>query len=177
MKSRKTRISLFEFLETGRFGPFTPRRDCSPEEVIAEFGKPDRIEVCATGRAGEHYRAGDPGCFPVIVSYGVVEFHFDSPSTMYALFSDTFFSGLPVGGPLKLTDAALLRYGRTMEDFMALAKARGLAIPSSQPHCPPHAWKVMTGGGIELHFEHDDPEAAGSRPTLRAFSWSHPFVA
>ncbi len=177
MKSRKPRISLFEFLKTGRFGPFTPRRDCSPEQVIAEFGQPDRIEVCATGRAGAPYTAGDPGCFPVIVSYGVVEFHFDSPSTLYALFSDTFFSGLPVGGPLKLTDAALLRYGRTMEDFLSLAKARGLAIPSRTPYCQPYAWKVKTAGGIELHFEHDDPDASDSHPTLRAFGWSHQFVA
>ena len=177
MKVRKQRISLLEFLKSGHFGPFLPRRDYSPEDVIAIFGRPDSIEVCGTGKAGEPYEAGHAECFPVIVSYGHIEFHFDSPSTLHSLYADTFFSGCPVGGRLKLTEAALLRHGRAMDDFMRLAKARGLPIRSVAPYAEPHAWLVGTGNGIQLHFEHDDPEAPGSQATLRAFYWSAPRLA
>ena len=174
MKVQKQRVSLLEFLRSGYFGSFLPRRDCSPEDIIAIFGKPGRIEVCAPGKEGEPYEEGRAECFPVVVSYGHIEFHFDSPSTLFALYADTFFSGCPVGGRLKLTDTALLRHGRAMDDFMVLAKARGLSIQSVEPYAEPYAWLVDTGNGIRLHFEHDDPAAPGSKATLRAFYWSVP---
>lgn len=175
MKKRKTRISLFEFLQSGHFGAFVPRRDCSPEALIAILGKPDSVEVCAMGRYGETYVVGDASCFPLILSYGVVEFHFDAPTTLYTLFADRFHAGLPVGGSLKLIDTALLRYGRTLDDFLTLARARGLAIQSTTPVASPYALEVRTTAGTRLHFEHHDPDQPGSQATLRAFFWAHDF--
>jgi hypothetical protein len=173
MKFRKQTISLFEFLKDGNFGSFIPRRDCSPEDVIAVLGEPDGIEVCATGKIGTPYTKGDATNFPVIVGYGDIEFHFDSPATMLLVFSDTFFSGIPTGGPLRLTDAALLSYRRAIEDFMSLAKSRGLVIKSVEADASHEVCKVRTSGNIELHFEHDVPDNMNSKASLRAFYWSH----
>ncbi|MET1076918.1 MAG: hypothetical protein ABWY06_02750 [Pseudomonas sp.] len=177
MNRRKTRISLFEFLQCGNFGAFVPRRNCSPDALISILGKPDEIEVCAMGKAGERYVVGDASCFPLILSYGLIEFHFDSPTTLYTLFSDRFHSGLPVGGSLKLIDTALLRYNRTLDDFLELARARGLSIQSITPVASPYALEVRTAAGTRLHFEHDDPDQEGSQATLRAFYWAHDFNA
>lgn len=175
MKNKKLRISLFEFLQTGRFGPFAPKRDCSPEIVMAIFGDPDRIETYGPIGAGATCCAGDERCFPIILAYGVMEFHFDAPSRMYTLFSDCFFTGCPVGGPLKLTDTALLHYKKPLKEFLALAKSRGLKIQSVIPCDQTQSAEVTTSGGIALHFEHDDATQAGSQATLRAFFWAHDF--
>lgn len=175
MKNKKLRISLFEFLQTGRFGPFVPQRDCSPEIVIAIFGKPDSIETYGPIGAGATYRSGDDRCFPIILVYGVIEFHFDAPSKMCTLFSDCFFTGCPVGGSLKLTDTALLHYKKPLKEFLALAKSRGLKIQSVIPRDQTQSAEVTTSSGIALHFEHDDATQAGSQATLRAFFWAHDF--
>lgn len=175
MKKRKARISLFEFLQSGHFGAFVPRRNCSPETLIAILGKPDSVEVCARGKAGDKYRVGDANYFPLIVSYGVIEFHFDAPTTLCTLFADRFHAGLPVGGSLKLIDAALLRHKRTLDDFLLLARARGLSIRSITPVASPYAVELRAGADILLHFEHDDPDQPGSQATLRAFCWTHDF--
>ncbi|MCL2310824.1 MAG: hypothetical protein FWC42_11280 [Proteobacteria bacterium] len=173
MKKRKLKISLVEFLQNGNFGPFIPRQDCSPEDVIAILGKPSAIEVHAMGKEFAPYTTGDASLFPVIVCYGSIEFHFDSPSTLYTIHSDTPFDGVPIGGSLKLLDSALLRFGRTMSEFLHLAKERGITI-LNEPVKTPHwsAWEIKTNGGITLHFENDDPEeASNAKAPLRAFSW------
>lgn len=173
MKNKKLHISLFEFLQSGRFGPFTPRRDCSPEQITKIFGQPDGIEVYGPVGPGGPYRPGDERCFPIILAYGDIEFHFDAPSLLYTLFSDRFFSGHPRGGPLKLTDTALLRHNRPLDEFLILAKSRGLGIRSTVPTDPPLAVTLITAEGITLHFEYEDASIPGSQPTLRAFSWAH----
>lgn len=175
MKNKKLQISLFEFLQTGRFGPFTPQRNCSPEDITKIFGQPDSIEIYGAIGPDGPYRAGDERCFPVILAYGVIEFHFDAPLLMYTLFSDCFFSGRPRGGSLKLKDTALLRHSRPLNEFLVLAKSRGLEIRSAVPTQPPLAVILTTSEGVTLHFEHEDASAPGSQATLRAFSWAHDF--
>lgn len=50
MKRKKLRVSLLDFLATGRFGPFVPCRDISPEELIEILGVSDPIEWALRGR-------------------------------------------------------------------------------------------------------------------------------
>jgi len=173
MKKRKLEISLFEFLQHGNFGSFMPRQDCSPEEVIALLGKPQAIEAHARGKEFTPYTPGDASLFPVIVCYGTIEFHFDSPATLSAIHADAPGDGVPVGGPLQLMDSALLRFGRTMGEFLRLAQERGITLlgePAKSPHW--FAWEIQTKGGVTLHFEHDDPEEAShAKAPLRAFFW------
>ena len=176
MKTRKPKISLFDFLATGRFGAFTPRRDCTPEDVMAVFGRPHELDTPSNPAPVSPYTPGDPACFPLVVSYGEIEFHFESPGCLVTLFADRFCGRRhePWGGSLVLTDAALLRALRPLEDFQRLARARGLVVLSVKPHAAPFAFLVTTAGGIEVGFEHDDPDAPNSRPVLRWFSWSPP---
>jgi len=167
------KISLFEFLQHGNFGSFIPRQDCSPEELIAILGKPHAIEAHAMGKEFTPYTPGDASLFPVIVCYGSIEFHFDSPSTLSTIHADAPGDGVPIGGPLQLMDSALLRFGRTMGGFLQLAKERGITV-SGEPVQTPYgsAWEIQTKGGITLHFEHDDPdEASHAKAPLRAFFW------
>ena len=174
MKRRKQRVSLPGFLRDGRFGPFTPRRECTPEEVMAQFGRPDGIEVHGPLGLCAAYEPGNAGCFPLIVAYGTIEFHFDTPTTLATLFCDRFAKGRPLGGPLKLLGTALLAQERPLSGFLALAQAHGLGIHSTVPD-PPWSVQVVMDSGICLHFEHDDPDQPASVPTLRAFSWAHDF--
>ena len=53
------------------------------------------------------------------------------------------------------------------------AAALGIGIRSIRPYSPPYAFVALTEGGVEVGFEHDDPDA-GSEPVLRWFCWTHP---
>lgn len=141
---------------------------------MAQFGRPDGIEV--HGPLGLHaaYEPGNAGCFPLIVAYGTIEFHFDTPTTLATLFCDRFAKGRPLGGPLKLVDTALLAQERPLPRFLALAQEHGLGIRSTVSD-PPWSVQVVMDSGICLHFEHDEPGRLASEPTLRAFFWAHDF--
>ncbi|MEX8194940.1 hypothetical protein [Comamonas guangdongensis] len=169
MKRKKQRISLFEFLKTGHLGSFAPCRNLSLAALTAIFGRPDCVET----RDGIPYEVESPECFPVIACYGTLEFHFDSGKTLYCIFCDAFVSGAPSGGlQIRFSDAALLRRGRAMSDFLAHARARGLSVqPECRPGLLPYARVLTTSGGVELGFEVDDPEDTSEMPTLRWFSW------
>ena len=120
------------------------------------------------------YEPGNAGCFPLIVAYGSIEFHFDTPTTLATLFCDRFTKGHPWGGSLKLVETACLAQERPLPGFFALAMAHGLGMRSVVEN-PPWSVQVTMDSGIGLHFEHDDPDRPASVPTLRAFSWAHDF--
>jgi hypothetical protein len=170
VKRKKQRISLGEFLQTGRLGRLAPVRNFSLEALTAILGRPDCVET----RDGIPYEAESPDCFPVIACYGTLEFHFDSGQTLYCIFCDAFVSRVPCGGlQIRFTDAALLRHGRSMSDFLHDAQARRLPVQQEcRPGLLPYARVLTTSGGVELGFEVDDPEDAGEMPTLRWFSWT-----
>ncbi|WZB71969.1 hypothetical protein WJ968_09750 [Achromobacter xylosoxidans] len=170
-----TPISLLDFLRLGAFGPYTPKVHCTPEDVFLALGAPD--EAYAPGDLDRAYVAGDARCFPLILAYGDVEFHFAAPSELTTLFVDSFsgyWRGTPDGGPLKLADPGPLREGTSLAQFEATAAALGIGIRSIRPYSPPYAFVALTEGGVEVGFEHDDPDAPGSEPVLRWFCWTHP---
>ena len=171
MKRKKLRISLLDFLTTGRFGPFVPCRDISPEELIEVLGVSDPIEVYADGRVDNIYKVGDPACFPVIVPYGDVEFHFDSPSTLNCIFYDNPFAKEPSGNAgMALSDAALLKYRRPIGEFLNLCKSVGLVVGPTKPYSQPYGFVIKTAGGVDVGFEVDDPLDQNEEATLRWFS-------
>ena len=169
MKRKKQRISLWEFLQTGRLGNLAPGRNFSLEALTAILGRPD----CVENRDDIPYEVENAECFPVIASYGTLEFHFDSGKTLYCIFCDAFVSGSPYGGlQIRFTDAAWLRYGTAMSNFLAHAQARGLRVQQEcRPGLLPYARVLTASGGVELGFEVDDPEDMSEKPTLRWFSW------
>ena len=169
MKRKKQRISLGEFLQTGRLGRLAPERNFSLEALTAILGRPDCVET----RDGIPYEAESPECFPVIACYRTLEFHFDSGKTLYCIFCDAFVSGVPYGGlRVRFTDTAWLRYGRSMNDFLAHARARGLSVQQEcRPGLLPYARVLTASCGVELGFEVDYPEDESEKPTLRWFSW------
>ena len=168
-----TPISLLDFLRLGAFGP-TPTVHCTPEDVFLALGAPE--DAYAPGDLDRAYVAGDARCFPLILAYGDVEFHFAAPSELTTLFVDSFSGrrGTPDGGPLKLADPGPLREGTSLAQFEATAAALGIGIRSIRPYSPPYAFVALTEGGVEVGFEHDDPDAPGSEPVLRWFCWTHP---
>lgn len=171
MKRKKLRVSLLDFLTTGRFGPLVPCRDISPEKLIAVLGASGPIEVCAHGTVDYRYRVGDPACFPVIVPYGSVEFHFDSPSTLNCIFHDNPFAKKPFGNAgMALSDVALLKYGRPIGEFLSLCKSIGLMVGSAKPYSQPYGLVIKTVGSVDVGFEVDDPEDQNEEATLRWFS-------
>jgi hypothetical protein len=165
MRQKKQRVSLLAFLQTGQFGPLLPRRDLPLQALTALLGQPDVLET----RDGVDYAEDDPACFPVIASYGSVEFHFDTSQTLYCVFADAPGAGLPFSGrQLRFIDSALLRFGRPMAEFVRLARVRGQAVqPCERPGLLPYAQVLGTAGGVELGFEVDDPDAHSEKPTLR----------
>ena len=82
-----TPISLLDFLRLGAFGPCTPTAHCTPEDVFLALGAPE--EAYAPGDLDRAYVAGDARCFPLIVAYGDVEFHFAAPTELTTLFVDS----------------------------------------------------------------------------------------
>lgn len=168
MKRRKLRVCLLEFLTTGRFGPFSPCREASPESLIEVLGVADSIDVCAYGKVDHTYKAGDPACFPVIVHYGTVEFHFDSPSTLFCIMYDNPFKGGPTGNAgITFSDVALLKYRRPMREFFDLCKGNALEVSAARPYSEPYGLVVRTVGGVDVGFEVDDAENRNEEPTLR----------
>ena len=151
-----TPISLLDFLRLGAFGPCTPTAHCTPEDVFLALGAPE--EAYAPGDLDRAYVAGDARCFPLIVAYGDVEFHFAAPTELTTLFVDSFSGrrGAPDGGPLKLADPGPLREGTSLAQFEAAAAALGIGIRSIRPYSPPYAFVALTEGGVEVGFEHDD---------------------
>ena len=171
MKRKKLRVSLLDFLATGKFGHFVPCRDISPEKLIEVLGASDPIEVCADGRADDLYKAGDPACFPVIVPYGSIEFHFDSPSTLNCIFYDNPFAKNPSGNAgMALSDTALLKYRRPIREFLDLCESIGLEVGPTRPYLQPYSLVIKTAGGVEVGFEVDDPQGQNEEATLRWFS-------
>ena len=79
--------------------------------MFLALGAPE--EAYAPGDLDRAYVAGDARCFPLIVAYGDVEFHFAAPTELTTLFVDSFSGrrGAPDGGPLKLADPGPLREG------------------------------------------------------------------
>ena len=147
---------LLDFLRLGAFGPCTPTAHCTPEDVFLALGAPE--EAYAPGDLDRAYVAGDARCFPLIVAYGDVEFHFAAPTELTTLFVDSFSGrrGAPDGGPLKLADPGPLREGTSLAQFEAAAAALGIGIRSIRPYSPPYAFVALTEGGVEVGFEHDD---------------------
>lgn len=168
MRRKKQKLSLFEFLARGVLGPLQPLRALSPEGLAAVLGPADGMEVCAPGEEDSAYRVGDAACFPLIVSYGALEFHFEAPATLSCVFFDAS-SGprMPGSGAVRFTDAALFRLGRTLPQFQALCRSRGLALGPPRPHAPPYGTVLATAAGVDAGFEVDDPEDPNELPRLR----------
>ena len=147
---------LLDFLRLGASVPCTPTAHCTPEDVFLALGAPE--EAYAPGDLDRAYVAGDARCFPLIVAYGDVEFHFAAPTELTTLFVDSFSGrrGAPDGGPLKLADPGPLREGTSLAQFEAAAAALGIGIRSIRPYSPPYAFVALTEGGVEVGFEHDD---------------------
>jgi hypothetical protein len=162
-------ISLLNFLITGNFGSFVPAQTRTPEDVFAIFGSAD--ELYLPYNSDIPYTPGNPECFPLIVSYGVVEFIFNEPMKLAAIFVDKFIDGLPDAGSLLLTETSLLREYTPIESFLQLAATNGITVRNVRPYPPPDDILLTTCGGIEIGFENHDPDAPGSVPTLRWFSW------
>lgn len=169
-----TPISLLDFLRHGAFGPFVPTAHCTPEDVFRALGAPE--ETYSPADLDRAYVAGDERCFPLIVAYGDVEFHFAAPSELTTLFVDSFSGqrGAPDGGSLELDDPGPLREGMPLARFEEAVAALGIGIRSVRPYSPPYAFVALTQGGVEVGFEHDDPDAPGSEPLLRWFCWTAP---
>lgn len=172
MRQKKQRVSLHAFLQTGRLGTLLPRRGLSLQALTAALGQPDVLET----QGGVDDAADAAACFPVIASYGSVEFHFDTSQTLYCVFADAPSAGLPFSGrQLRWIDSALLRFGRPMAEFAGLARVRGLAVqPCERPGLLPYARVLRTAGGVELGFEVDDPDDTSEQPTLRWWSLTLP---
>ena len=109
------------------------------------------------------------------MAYGDVEFHFAAPTELTTLFVDSFSGrrGAPDGGPLKLADPAHCARAHPWRSSRR-QRRRGIGIRSIRPYSPPYAFVALTEGGVEVGFEHDDPDAPGSEPVLRWFCWTHP---
>jgi hypothetical protein len=169
---RMTPISLIAFLQSGAFGPYVPVAGASPEAVFAALGPAD--QVYNPNDPDRPYVPGDADCFPLIVAYGDVEFHFESPASLVTVFVDSFSgpNGAACGGPLTLTEAGLLCAETPMPRFLDAAPQHGIAIRSVRPHAPPYAFVVTTEGGVEVGFEHDDPDEPGSVAGLKWFCWT-----
>lgn len=172
MRQKKQRVSLHAFLQTGQLGALLPRRALSLQALTAALGQPDVLET----QGGVDDAADAAACFPVIASYGSVEFHFDTSQTLYCVFADAPSEGLPFSGrQLRWIDSALLRFGRPMAEFAGLARVRGLAVqPCERPGLLPYARVLRTAGGVELGFEVDDPDDTREQPTLRWWSLTLP---
>ena len=82
-----TPISLLDFLRLGAFGPCTPTAHCTPGTCSWRWA---RRKKPTPRRPGPRYVAGDARCFPLIVAYGDVEFHFAAPTELTTLFVDSF---------------------------------------------------------------------------------------
>jgi hypothetical protein len=170
MNKKKLRVSLGHFLRTGKFGPFIPRRDIALEELTGILGASNPVEVCAVGSIDHVYKVGSPDCFPLIVPYGTVEFHFDSPSSLLCIYYDNPFLKTPSGNAgMAFTDVALLRYGRPLGAFRNLCRSNGLVLGSAIPYASPYGFFVKTVGGVNVGFEVDDPEDENEEATLRWF--------
>lgn len=167
-----TSISLLAFLQSGAFGPYVPAASSTPEAVIAALGVPD--EIYSPADLDRPYRADDPACFPLIVAYGDAEFHFAAATSLLTVFVDSFSGqgGVASCGPHTLMQADLLPAGMPMQQFLDTAADRGIGIRSVLPHMQPFAFQVTTTGGVNVGFEHDDPDEAGSVPLLMWFCWT-----
>lgn len=167
----KTEISLLVFLRDGSLGAFIPRKHCSPTDVFACLGSAD--EVYTPDDLDLPYQPGSAACFPLVVAYGDLEFHFAGENELATVFVDTF-SGVAQqadGGPLLLQDRQFLRQDLPLSEFLEMARQAGLEITNVREHAPPYAMIATTAAGIEVGFEHDDPELPDSQATLRWFCW------
>jgi len=164
-------ISLFGFLRDGSLGAFIPRKDCSPADVLACLGAAN--EVYTPDDLDLPYQPGNAACFPLVVAYGDLEFHFAGEKELATVFVDTF-SGVAQqadGGPLLLQDGQFLRQDLPLPEFLEMARQAGLEISDVREHAPPYAMIATTAAGIEVGFEHDDPDLPDSQATLRWFCW------
>jgi len=164
-----TTISLLTFLRSGVFGPVAPQGTITPEVVFAALGVAD--EVYNPSDLDRPYRRDDPRCFPLIASYGDIEFHFASATELATLFVDSFSGpdGAPDGGALRLVDTGLLRGGMTLAAFLEAAPRQGVEIQGVRPYAPPYSFVAATAGGVEVGFEHEDPDAPDSQARLAWF--------
>ncbi|WZB74298.1 hypothetical protein WJ972_26275 [Achromobacter insuavis] len=80
--------------------------------------------------------------------------------------------GAPDGGALRLIDTDLLRGDMTLPAFLEAAPRQGVAIQGVRPCAPPYSFVATTAGGVEVGFEHDDPDAHDSQARLRWFCWT-----
>lgn len=160
-----------DFLRSGCLGSFVLQPQMSPTEVLGFFGTPEQMySSCDLDRS---YLEDDPACYPLVISYGDVEFHFSAPNHLMTVFVDSFSApgSLPDGGSLILQDSSLLQGGRPMSVFLAMAALVELQILGVRPHQPPYAMLVKTAAHVEIGFEHDDPDEPGSQAKLRWFCW------
>lgn len=161
-----------KFLTTGILGQFKPRRNVGPEEIQSLFGAP--TEVWPPKEDDRESADGGSYQFPLVISYGDLEFHFSAPGELHCVFADTFcgHGNVPsFQGSIALQDASLLRKDTPMQKFLEIMKAESIEIRSIRHPAPSNAF-VTTSGGIEIGFESADAEAADSVPLLKWFCWA-----
>lgn len=171
-------ISLREFLIDGNFGPLKLRRGIGPDEILAIFGEPSETWPEKGDNAGDESSVDADWQFPLIVSYGDVEFHFAGKDELHTLFVDTFHGrrGTPNAAPaMEFQEASLLRKSTPMETFLDTMKTEAIEIRSVRPHVPaetpPHAFVVTTSGGVEIGFEPDDTDDADTANPVLVLKW------
>lgn len=144
------RVSLREFLTTGRFGPV--EIGSSRDDVQRAFGPPDDRD--ARARTDEAAR---------IWKYGDIEFHFDgggARATLRLIHADSFAS-VPRGGSKVDLDPWIV--SRTLSEDVAegeLTKAR-IAYALGRYEYDSHLDELRTSGGVSLLFS--DEHGQGPR--------------
>jgi hypothetical protein len=142
------KASIEDFLRKGEFGPI--RLGDNLDRILELLGEPDGSLMDR-----KHKR-------PVIVAYGVIEFHFDPEQEyiLWLIYADAFDELL--GGPAIDLDPWILR-GQISKDDVETA-LRSAAIPYSltQP-LDKSLSGLRTEGGVELGFGNAEDQETGWR--------------
>lgn len=133
------RISLEEFLRTGRFGPV----EVGMHELDVE--KWLGVTEWKGGETRKHRH-------PCIWKYGSIEFHFDHETRcVWLIFTDHFELPLVGGGHFEL-DPWILAGNLTRADAEAELRAAGIAYQLRRYKGDPEADEIVTAGEVSLIF-------------------------